>query len=202
MALLVTAAIGVTLAGCTTADPPDPVGERQRSQIRASILRDNWAEVLREFPGVDPPLVPFMRTVTDHDRPIVLVACLRRNGIHSTWLDDGTRYSLSFGPREFARRSVACSVQYPAESEVISHLAFPQRAALFKYRRDTVHSCLLSIGMPSPAPPPGAARPTDRIGLLNWNPYRDVWRSGLSPGALSFLEQRCPPIPIWLDLAG
>jgi hypothetical protein len=191
-----------TLAGCATAYPPDPVAERQRSQIRTSILRDSWAEVVRAYPDADPPPVPFMRTVTDEDRPMLLVACLRRNGVHSTWLDNGLRYSSTFRPREFARLSFVCSTQYPAESEVISYLSFAQRTELFKYRRDIVHTCLLSIGVPSPDPPPRAVRPTDQIELQSWNPYRYVWRSGLSPGSLSFLEQRCPPIPAWLDLAG
>ncbi|MCU1585174.1 MAG: hypothetical protein JWM49_1730 [Microbacteriaceae bacterium] len=200
--LLVSVVLAAMLTGCATAGPSDPVGERQRSQIRISILRHDWAKFERAYPTADPPPVRFMRPVPDHDRPTVLVGCLRLNGIHSTWVDNGLPYSPNVRPLEFARLTFTCSAQYPSESQVVSYLSSSQREELFEYRRDTVRTCLLSIGMPSPRPPPGAARPTEGIELPSWHPYQRVWQRGLAPGPLSFLEQRCPPIPLWLDLAG
>jgi hypothetical protein len=201
VALLSTVVIGATITGCVITDLPDPVGDHQRAQIRVSILRDAWARVASVYPDADPPPVPFMHTVTDHDRPAILVACLSRNGIHSIWLDNGQRYNPDVRAADYARLSFACSARYPAESQVISYLTASQKGTLFRYRRDFVRSCLLSIGLPSPDPPPGA-KPTDGTGLPSWNPYRYVWQRRLAPGRpLSFLEQRCPPTPAWLDLA-
>ncbi|MDQ1598463.1 MAG: hypothetical protein QOI70_1887 [Microbacteriaceae bacterium] len=200
--LLFIVVLAAMLTGCATAGPSHPVSERQRSEIRTSILRHDWAKVERAYPNADPPRVRFVRTVPDHDRPTVLVRCLRLNGIHSTWVDNGLPYSPNVSPLDFARLSFTCSAQYPSESQVVSYLSSSQRKELFEYRRDTVRTCLLSIGMPSPRPPPRAAQPTEGIEPPSWHPYQVVWQRGLAPGPLSFLEQRCPPIPRWLDLAG
>jgi hypothetical protein len=199
---LLALAIGVTPAGCTAAGPSDPVGDNQRSQIRESILRDDWARIARANPNAHPPAVPFMHTVTDYDRPAILVECLRRKGVNSAWLEDGIRFNPYVGPLEFERLSFGCSARYPSESEVVPYLLSSQRAQLFRYRRDMVRTCLLSVGVRSPAPPSGSAQPTNGTRLSSWNPYQDVWKRGLNPGPLSYLEQRCPPIPPWLDLSG
>jgi hypothetical protein len=202
LAVIVACACVALTGGCALTPTTDPMGARQRSQIRESVLENRWSDVRKAFPDALRPTVSTMHTVTDHDRAEVILDCLRRSGIPATPTDNGFRYNSSLGQSqlEFVETSYACSASFPAESEVVSYLIGPQRMALSDYKRNVVRPCLLSAGVASPAPPEaGSARPA--LGSSQWSPYRSVWSSNPSAGTLAYLERRCPPLPAWLDLS-
>jgi hypothetical protein len=60
----------------------------------------------------------------------------------------------------------------------------------------------LLAGAPSSTPPTRFAFVSSAFENPSWHPFQVVWESGLPDPRVRYLEQRCPPIPPWLDLHG
>ncbi|MHC5796730.1 hypothetical protein ACVXZ4_11280 [Lacisediminihabitans sp. FW035] len=197
------AASMLMLAGCAGASDLDPLGPERRAQIRQAILDAHWAGVVRDYPDGLRPTVPTVRPVTDHDQPAVFFACMRASGVPASPTDNGFRYNSSLGQSllEFEAVRYVCEASSPSESEVVSYLSGTSRAALFDYQTKVVRPCLLSAGAKSPAPPDGGPSYYLSAALAAWNPYMDILAAKPRSSAVSYLEQRCPPIPAWLDLS-
>jgi hypothetical protein len=191
------------LTGCAAASTLDPLGPQRREQIRQAILDAHWADVVRDYPDGLRPEVPTMRPVTDYDQPAVFFACMRASGIPASPTDNGFRYNSSLGQSllEFEAVRYVCSASSPTESEVTSYLSGSSRAALFDYQRTVVRPCLLSAGAKSPPPPDGGPAYYLSAALTTWSPYMDILRAKPRSSAVAYLEQRCPPLPRWLDLS-
>jgi len=190
------------LTGCADTPELDPLGPQRRAQIRQAILDDRWTEVVKDFPDALRPMVPTMRPVTDHDQPEVVLACLRASGIPASPTDNGFRYNSSLGQSqlEFEVVGYVCRASSPAESEVVSYLSGSSRAALFDYQRTIVRPCLLSAGAQSSAPPDGGPAYYLSAALAAWSPFVEVLTGKSNSSAIAYLEQRCPPLPHWLEL--
>jgi len=191
------------LSGCSAAPAADPLGPERRAQIRQAILDAHWAEVERNYPDGVRPQVPSVRPVSDHDQPEVFFACMRASGIPASPTDNGFRYKSSLGQSQLEFESVrySCEASSPSESEVMSYLSGTSRAALFDYQRKIVRPCLLSAGAKSPAPPDGGPAYYLSAALAAWSPYMEILDGGARSTAIAYLEQRCPPLPPWLDLS-
>lgn len=192
------------LAGCAGAPMPDPLGPQRRQQIRQAILDAYWAPVVADFPDALRPAVLTMKPVSDNDQPAVVLACLRSSGIPASPTDNGFRYTSSLGQSqlEFAAVRYVCSASLPSESEVESYLSGSSRAALFDYQRTIVRPCLLAAGAVSPAPPDGGPAYYLSAALAAWSPFMQILASKPRAGTVTYLENRCPPLPSWLQLAG
>lgn len=190
------------LAGCAQAPAVDPLGPQRRVQIRQAILDTHWVDVVKDYPDGLRPEVPTVRPVTDHDQPAVFFACMRASGVPASPTDNGFRYKSSLGQSllEFEAVRYVCEASSPSESEVVSYLSGTSRAALFDYQRTIVRPCLLSVGAKSPAPPDGGPAYYLSAALAAWNPYMEILASKPRSSAVAYLEQRCPPLPPWLDL--
>ncbi|CAN5536223.1 hypothetical protein BH10ACT4_BH10ACT4_04030 [soil metagenome] len=193
----------VLLAGCAAAPAVDPLGAGRRAQIRQAILDAHWAGVVRDYPDGLRPTVPTVRPVTDHDQPAVFFACMRASGVPASPTDNGFRYNSSLGQSllEFEAVRYVCEASSPSESEVVSYLSGTSRAALFDYQSKVVRPCLLSVGAKSPAPPDGGPAYYLSAALAAWNPYMEILAAKPRSSTVAYLEQRCPPIPAWLDLS-
>lgn len=191
------------LAGCAAAPAVDPLGAGRRAQIRQAILDAHWAGVVRDYPDGLRPTVPTVRPVTDHDQPAVFFACMRASGVPASPTDNGFRYNSSLGQSllEFEAVRYVCEASSPSESEVVSYLSGTSRAALFDYQSKVVRPCLLSVGAKSPAPPDGGPAYYLSAALAAWNPYMEILAAKPRSSTVAYLEQRCPPIPAWLDLS-
>lgn len=191
------------LAGCAEAPALDPLGPQRREQIRQSILDIHWADVVKDYPDALRPEVPAMRPVTDHDQREVVFTCLRASGIPASRTDNGFRYNSSLGQSqlEFEAEKYVCEASSPSESEVVSYLSGSSRAALFDYQRKIVRPCLLSTGAKSPAPPDGGPAYYQSAALAAWGPYMEILAAKPRSRDVAYLEQRCPPLPSWLDLS-
>ena len=191
------------LAGCATTPPPDPLGPQRRVQIRQAVLDAHWADVVRDYPDALRPEVPTVRPVTDHDHPAVFFACMRASGVPASPTDNGFRYNSSLGQSrlEFEVVRYVCEAAAPSESEVVSYLSGTSRAALFDYQRTIVRPCLLSVGARSAAPPDEGQAYYLSAALAAWSPFGEILAAKPRPSAVAYLEQRCPPLPAWLDLS-
>jgi hypothetical protein len=203
LAAIAIAASMLMLAGCAAAPAVDPLGAERRVQIRQAILDAHWAGVVRDFPDGLRPTVPAVRPVTDHDKPAVFFACMRASGVPASPTDNGFRYNSSLGQSrlEFEAVRYVCEASSPSESEVVSYLSGTSRAALFDYQTKVVRPCLLSVGAKSPAPPDGGPAYYLSAALAAWNPYMEILAAKPRSSTVAYLEQRCPPIPAWLDLS-
>lgn len=190
------------LAGCAEAPALDPLGAQRRAQIRQAILDAHWANVVKDYPNGLRPEVPTVRPVTDHDHPAVFFACMQASGAPASPTDKGFSYnsSLDQSMLEFAGVRYVCEASSPSESEAVSYLSGTSRAALFDYQRKVVRPCLLSAGARSPAPPDGGPAYYLSAALAAWNPYMEILAATPRSSAVAYLEQRCPPLPPWLDL--
>jgi hypothetical protein len=190
----------IALSGCVQATRP-PISNGQRAAIRSAILNLTWAEVAKQYPEAIRPRVSMGRTVPDHEWNDVVVECLRSDGIVARVSHGKVLYSSGEGqlPVEVAVIFYHCQASHPSQSQVTWFLDDTQASALYDYYFDMVRPCLLSAGVSSQPSPP-RARATGAAALDGWNPYQLVWTSGVAPEVLKYLEQRCPPVPAWLNL--
>lgn len=72
---------------------------------------------------------------------------------------------------------------------------------LYRYYVGTVRPCLLVSGVPSEAPPTRSTFLLSVPARNSWNPYRLAWNSVMPASRLAFIQQLCPPLPGWMDLA-
>jgi len=148
--------------------------DRQRSSIRTTILDLKWSPVAAEYPEAIRPEVTMMVTVPDHDWPDAMVECLRLAGIVAHVVNGNAVYgSAGQTPLEVAVSFYSCL--------------------------RIVRPCLLTAGAPSPASPDRSAA-VGLAGLAGWNPYQVIWTSTITAQTQTYLEQRCPPTPTWLNL--
>ena len=174
--------------------------DRQRASIRTTILDSKWSPVAAEYPEAIRPEVATMVTVPDHDWPDAMVECLRLAGIVAHVVNGNAVYgSAGQTPLEVAVSFYSCEAGHPAESQVASYFTPAQSAALYDYYLRIVRPCLLTAGAPSPASPDRSAA-VGLAGLAGWNPYQVIWTSTITAQTRTYLEQRCPPTPTWLNL--
>ena len=201
--VVMVAACLVLLAGCAQATAVDPLGPQRREQIRQSILDIHWADVVKVYPDAIRPKVPTTRPVSNHDQRDAVIACLRAFGIPASRTDNGFRYNSSLGQSqlEFEAEQYVCEASSPSESEVRSYLSGSSWAALFDYQRKIVRPCLLSAGAKSSAPPDGGSDYYQSVALAAWDPYTEILAAKPRSRVVAYFEQRCPPLPPWLDLS-
>lgn len=200
-AIVVVAVCAVLLTACSAAPVP-ALSDSSMAAIRASILDSQWSIVAGAYPEAVRPEIRVKRTVTDHDWPLIMVACLKEAGFKAFAEGGGVSYASSQGqtPIEYAVSYYDCAAQYPALSDIVSRLDPRQTELQYGYQVNVVRPCLLLSGAPSPPSPDRSA--ADGVGgLAGWNPYQLIWLRGMSQGTLRYLEHSCPPVPPWLDLA-
>jgi hypothetical protein len=193
--LAVTLICAVLLSGCATAAPP--VSSAELAQIRSVLLDEAWRPIATEYPEALRPQVPIVHTVTDHDWSADVVGCLQRRGYIASVTGTGFSYDAYPGetPVKFTVEGYICTATFAKQSAVFARLSASQQNAFDGFQVTQVQPCLRLAGARTTAAP--SARLT---GLAGWSPYDDVWRSRPTARALSYLEQRCPPIPQWMNL--
>lgn len=200
-ATLALLASAVLLAGCATASTREVVSPKDRHRIGVEILNSNWSTVAGEFPGTEQPVVVITRTIPDEAWAGTMVACLRDRGFNAIVLRDGLTYTA---PPDFSAARVAvsryvCDSTTPTATEVTRYLNRPQLDALYRYYVGSVRPCLLVAGAPSSPPPDWFAFVTSAVSKPIWHPFDLAWQALPDP-VVHYLEQRCPPVPPWLDL--
>ena len=196
--------LGTTvLSGCvrvTSDSGSAPFTASQRASVRTMILDSKWSQVAGEYPEAIRPKVTMAPTVPDHGWASAIVQCLKSGGIVAYIVNGVPTYgSAGQTPLEVAVRYYLCEAGHPSESQVASYFTPAQSAALYDYYLRVVRPCLMSAGAPSPASPDRSAV-VSLAGLAGWNPYQVIWTSSIPARTESYLEQRCPPIPAWLNL--
>ena len=200
----VTMLVGITLlAGCAPTTRSAELSSAERTAIRVDVQTEHWKVVTSQFPDATRPQVAVAHTAHDGNWQASMVDCLRADGF--TVLVDG-RY-FQFGrtaartPEDFALVTYRCISRYPTAEEVMHFLDSDRLEALFRYYVGTVRPCLLVSGVPSEAPPTWLRFQLSADTRDSWNPYRLAWNSSLPASRLAFIQQLCPPLPGWMDLA-
>ncbi len=191
-ALAVAAAL--LLAGCATAAPP--VSADQRAKIRTVLSNAQWAPLAMQYPEAIRPSVPIVHTVTDHDWAADVVSCLHARGYIATVTHSGFSYDAYTGETalEFQVEGYICTANFAKQSDVFARLSADQQAAFDSFELTQVQPCLRLAGAKT------ASAPLVHLtGLAAWSPYDEVWKHS-SAKEVSYLEQRCPPIPSWMNL--
>ena len=189
------------LAGCASQSTHEIVSSRDRQRIAAEIMDANWVPIAAEFPDAEQPVVVVTRTINDNDWAATMVSCLRDTGINAVVRGDGFSYSA---PAEFSASQIAvsryvCDSTTPTATDVTRYLNRVQLDALYRYYVGSVRPCLLVAGMPSPRPPTWFSFVTGALSRPVWHPFNLVWQSRPEQ-TVRYLEERCPPVPPWLDL--
>lgn len=196
--------IGVVCAGGGLLAAGSPLSARERTHIRTALLESEWADVESQYPEAIRPPVQMSATVPDQVSSRPLVSCLSERGIEAFGSDGSITYGSSNGqtPLEVAVAFYSCRAGNPTTSQVSRYLDDLESYALHNYYVDSVRPCLLAAGAHSELPriSPAAQTLSGLPAASSWNPYSEVWASDPSPAALGFLEQRCPPVPAWLNL--
>jgi len=193
----------IFLAGCAPTTRSVELSSAERAAIRVDVQTQHWKVVTSQFPDATRPQVTVAHTAHDGNWQASMVECLRADGF--TVLVDG-RY-FQFGrtaartPEDFALVTYRCISRYPAAEEVMHFLDSDRLEALFRYYVGTVRPCLLVSGVPSGALRTWLRFPRSAETRDSWNPYRLAWQSSLSVSRVSFIQQLCPPLPGWMDLA-
>ena len=216
----------LVLSGCASPAPIDPLTPSQRGRLRAQLLDRMWAKVRVQYPGVLRPEIGSTLLVADREWRGDVSDCMQAKGFTVTRQSEGAMPSGGIDPESYAVADYACSGQFVTAGTVSTLLSDEQYSALRDYYIGFVRPCLLSAGARS-VPPPGesgfvgdqsggnARGDADRgdaesggddtvsdASTRGWNPYQQIWASSLSDDAVRYLEQRCPPVPHWLSLAG
>jgi len=201
---VVTVLVGITLlAGCVPTTRSPELSSAERAAIRGDVQTQHWKVAISQFPDATRPKVSVAHTAHDGNWQASMVECLRADGF--TVLVDG-RY-FQFGrtaartPEDFALVTYRCISRYPAAEEVMHFLDSDRLEALFHYYVGTVRPCLLVAGVPSEAPPTWLRFQLSAETRDSWNPYRLAWKSSMSASRVAFIQQLCPPLPGWMDLA-
>lgn len=196
-------AVIALLAGCSPTDAPAGLSSAERAVIRSEIQGAHWRVVTTRFPDARRPAVTVTHTVHDGNWQALIIACLRSEGF--TVFVDGRYFQFGTtpdrGPEDFAVVSYVCLSRYPTADEVMHYLDRDRLDALYWYYAGTVRPCLLLAGAESTPPPTRFAFVLSALSRNNWNPYRLAWDGAMPAARLAFLEQLCPPVPGWLDLA-
>ncbi|WP_394768286.1 hypothetical protein [Lacisediminihabitans sp.] len=200
-ATLALLASAVLLAGCATASTREVVSPKDRHRIGSELIASNWSTVADEFPGTTQPMVVISRTIPDVAWAGTIVSCLRDQGFDAIQLRDGLTYTA---PPDFSAARVAvsrfvCDTTRPTVTKVTRYLKRPQIDALYRYYVGSVRPCLLVAGAPSSPPPDWFTFVTSVVSKPIWHPFDLAWRTLPDP-VVRYLEQRCPPVPPWLDL--
>jgi hypothetical protein len=191
----------VPLAGCTGA-APDPMSALERQQIREGVLNEAWQPIAEAYPEAFRPRIAVTTTVPDADWPARIVACLKDRGYQAVALPNDYAYTSTQGQTylQYTIDGYICTATWIKQSVVEQRMTSQQRDALERYQQAVVRPCLLLSGARSRESPDRFAAGSI-TGQGNWNPYDVVWQSDLAPRALAYLEQRCPPIPVWMNTA-
>ena len=190
-----------TLAGCSSV-PPTPMIPLERQQIREGILNEKWQPLAEAYPEAFRPRIDVSYTVPDADWPAHIVACLKERGYQAVALPNDYAYTSTQGQTylQYSVDGYICNASWIRQSAVEERMSAQQRAALERYQQAVVRPCLLLAGARSRESPDRFAAGSI-TGQGNWNPYDVIWQSKLHPRSLAYLEQRCPPIPAWMDTA-
>ena len=199
--LVVALVAAVSLAGCA-ASPSEPMGALERRQIREGILNEAWQPLNEAYPEAFRPDITVTHTVPDADWPSRMVACLKERGYQAVTLRNDYAFTSTQGQTylQYSIDGYICNATWVRQSVVEERMTAPQRGALQQYLRTVVRPCLLLAGARSSDAPDRFAA-GGITGRGRWNPYDDVRRSDPTPRALAYLEQRCPPIPVWMNTA-
>ncbi|MBK4347582.1 hypothetical protein [Lacisediminihabitans changchengi] len=189
------------LAGCSSI-ASEPMTAVDRQQIRTAVLDEMWQPIGASYPEAFRPRITVTHTVPDADWPTRIVACLKDRGYQAVALPNDYAYTSTQGQTylQYSIDGYICNATWIKQSEVERRMTSQQRDALERYQKAVVRPCLLLSGARSREAPDRFAAGSI-TGQGNWNPYDVVWASGLEPRALAYLEQRCPPIPVWMDTA-
>jgi hypothetical protein len=177
------------------------VSPQDRQRIGVEIVNSNWSRVIGEFPGTPQPVVVITRTIPDNAWAATMVDCLHERGFAAITLRDGLTYTA---PPEFSAARVAvsryvCDSTTPTVTAVTRYLNRAQLDALYRYYVGSVRPCLLVAGAPSSRPPDWFTFVTGALSKPVWHPFDLAWQQLPDP-VIRYLEQRCPPVPPWLDL--
>ncbi len=198
---LALAAVVLALAGCASAPSTTPVSAAERARIRTAILDDQWAAIATTYPEAVRPRITVTRTVPDFEWAKDVVACLGRLGNKATPTGLGFVYSSTAGETaiDYTVVGYLCTSSWVRLSDVQGRLTGRQERDFEDFEIHQVRPCLLLAGARS-SPPPTDVQRSGLSGLAGWSPY-DLVRRTATPGQLDYLEQRCPPVPGWMDLA-
>lgn len=196
--------VGIALlAGCAPTTRSAELSSAERAAIRVDVQDEHWKIVTSKFPDATRPQVAVAHTVHDGNWQASMVDCLRAEGL--TVFVDGRYFQL--GPtagrtsEDFAVVTYRCISRYPTAEEVMQFLDSDRLETLFHYYVGTVRPCLLVSGVPSETPPTWFTFLLSAYTRDSWNPYRLAWNSSLPASRLAFIQQLCPPLPGWMDLA-
>lgn len=198
------ALVGIAmLAGCSPIETSSGLTFAERAAIRSEIQTAHWNIVTKRFPDARRPRVIVAHTVHDGNWQALMIACLRSEGftvfVDGRYFQFGTTAGRS--AEDFAIVTYQCLSRYPTADEVMRVLDGDRLDALYRYYASTVRPCLLLAGVESADPPTRFSFVLSALTRDSWNPYRRAWDTSMPPARLAFLEQLCPPIPGWLDLA-
>lgn len=188
------------LAACST--PAAPVSSAEARHIRSVLADRAWAPVAANYPEALRPYITVHETVSDFDWPARMVTCLRGVGITARNEGGGVVYSSGGTTSvEFAVYYYSCQAAWPIQSQVTAFLKPRQELALRGYYRNIVQPCLVLVGRANTAAPSVSFLKTG-ADYAGFDPYAAVFESTISRHALDLVEQRCPPVPSWLNLNG
>ena len=201
--VLATVASVVSLTGCA-ASTGSPLSAAEKSKLRSDFIDSQWAPVRAEYSDAIRPSVPVTTVVSDRDWATDIAGCLRNLGFVVTIAGNGERYSYGSSsgetPLEYAVDSYSCSARYMSLSQLEPLLDAKSFLSLRRYNVGFVHACLVAAGQDSPLPQQGdpSALGDDSVPL--WNPWQALKLGARSGNLLGYLEERCPPVPLWLNL--
>ncbi|MET4781967.1 hypothetical protein [Glaciihabitans sp. UYNi722] len=191
----------ILLAGCTTAPAKPLISQEKRALIRSQLLDKQWRIVARQYPEAIRPVVSSPHIVSNHEWPQAVVDCLGEHGIKARVLQGGLTYLSGSGQTqlEYTVESYNCAAQYVTDSDVLRLLSPRLAEADYQYLVTVVRPCLLVAGAPSPASP-NREIAKDINGLAGWNPFQVIWAGNYPRSLVRYWEDRCPPVPGWLDI--
>jgi len=200
VATIASMAAVLVLAGCAS-PPPAPVSAEDRARIRSEILESQWAPIAATYPEAVRPKSTVTHTVPDFEWATDVVGCLNRLGNSAKTTDGSFVYSSTAGETaiDYAVVGYLCTSSWVKLSDVQGRLTGRQEGDFENFEIHQVRPCLLLAGARSSSPPTDI-QASGLFDLAGWSPF-DLVRAKASRAQLDYLEQRCPPIPVWMDLA-